>query len=318
MPVVQGATNLTATYTLTSSTDRSDTCAGSPAAVAPSNLWINGTFAKTNDADWYRFKMTKAGKIRLVLGDLTTGGPDGPVQRLLDAPADLRPRRATASEEIIRSLAAGTYAVKLTGSGTGSTPPYVIRMRALPATRPLSFRPRPGSRAARSGSIGELYNNTTKTVGSTKVTAKLYNASNVLLATRTAYADLSYMTVGSRRRSGSSGRCRPATTTRSTRSVRRRPHGSIGAPTPSTTTNGLNGSGQYVVAGTVKNPYTKTVTTLWVAVTLYDGRGSILDAARAQVGTTTLGALKSTTFSATFIPLGLAPNKVYVRGMVFR
>ena len=46
--------------------------------------------------------------------------------------------------------------------------------------------------------VGDLFNNSTRTAGSTKVTAKLYNASNVLLATRTTYADLSYLPVGSR------------------------------------------------------------------------------------------------------------------------
>ena len=156
-----------------------------------------------------------------------------------------------------------------------------------------------------------------KTVGSTKVTAKLYNASNVLLATRTAYADLSYMVVGSKAPFRSSGpadglpprglhdQCDPD-------------HAARRCAELTATTNGQNGSGQYVVAGTAKNPYSKTVTTLWVAVSLYDGRANILDAARAKVGTTTLGALKSTTFSATFIPLGLTPDKTYIRGMVFR
>ena len=89
--------------------------------------------------------------------------------------------------------------------------------------------------------VGELYNNTSKTVGSIKVTAKLYNASNVLLATRTAYADLRTC----RRQPGAVPdrrvRCRPGTTTRPTRSARPRPRGSIGAPTPTTTTNGPDG-----------------------------------------------------------------------------
>jgi hypothetical protein len=316
VPVVQGATNVTATYDLTSTTDRSDTCSGSPAAVKPSNQWISGTFARTNDTDWYRFTMSKAGKIRLVLGDLTTGGRmdlfSGCTTLLQSSD-----RAGNGAEEIIRSLAAGSYAVKLSGSGTGATPPYVVRMRVLPASvHILSTKVRIEGGTLRL--IGELYNNTTKTVGSTKVTAKLYDASNALLATRTAYADLSYLSVGAKapfRIIGPlpSGYDHAVYTISATPTTRL-----IGAPTPTTTTNGLNGSGQYVVAGTVKNRYTKTVTTLWVAVSLYDQRSGILDGARAQVGATTLGALKSTTFTTTFIPLGLAPNKVYVRGMVFR
>ena len=226
-------------------------------------------------------------------------------------------RGGNGSEEIIRSLAAGTYAVKLTGSGDDATPPYVLRERALPATvHILSSRTRIESGTLRL--IGELYNNTTKTVGSTKVTAKLYNASNMLLATRTAYADLSYMVPNSKAPfrivgplpAGYHHAVYTISTTPTTRLV--------GAPSVTATTNGQNGSGQYVVAGTAKNPYSKSVTTLWVAVSLYDGRASILDAARAKVGTTTLGALQSTTFSATFVPLGLTPDKTYIRGMVFR
>ncbi len=316
VPVIQGATNLVADYTLTGTTDRSDTCSGSPAAVAPANQWISGTFAKTNDADWYRFTMSSAGRIRIVLGDLTTGGRldlYSGCSTLLQS----SDRAGNGAEEIIRSLSAGTYAVKLSGSGTGATPPYVVRLRKLPASvHILSTKVRIEGGTLRL--IGELYNNTTRTVGSTKVTAKLYNASNVLLATRTAYADLSYLTVGARapfRIVGAlpAGYDHAVYTISATPTTRL-----IGAPKPTTTTNGQNGSGQYVVAGTVKNPYTKTVTTLWVAVTLYDTRSGVLDAARAQVGATTLGALRSTTFSTTLIPLGLTPNKVYVRGMVFR
>ena len=40
--------------------------------------------------------------------------------------------------------------------------------------------------------------------------------------------------------------------------------------------------------GAVKNQLTYTVGTLALAVTLYDSRGSVLDVARAKVGTTIL------------------------------
>jgi hypothetical protein len=299
VPVVQGATNVTATYTLTGSNDRSDTCSASPAAVKPSNQWLSGTFVKANDADWYRFTMSSAGKILLVMGDLTTGGR----MELYSGCTTLlqsSDRAGNGAEEIIRSLAAGTYAVKLSGSGTGATPPYVVRMRALPA------------------SVHILSTKTRIEGGTLRLIGELYNASNVLLATRTAYADLSYMVPNSKapfRIVGTlpAGYHHAVYTISATPTTRL-----VGAPSVTTTTNGLNGSDQYVVAGTAKNPYSKTVTTLWVAVSLYDGRANILDAARAKVGTTTLGALKSTTFTTTFIPLGLAPNKVYLRGMVFR
>ena len=46
VPVTQGDTNLTATYNQSGLSDRPDSCSASPAAVTPSNLWINGTFAR--------------------------------------------------------------------------------------------------------------------------------------------------------------------------------------------------------------------------------------------------------------------------------
>ncbi len=316
VPVVQGATNVTAVYTLTSTVDRSDTCAGSPAATNPAGAWTFGSFSKTNDSDWYRFKLTGTTRMRLALGDLTTGGKLYLYQNCSTL-LQTSDRAGNGAEEIIRSLPAGTYAVRLTGSGTGSTPPHLVLIRKmLSSVHVMSSINRIEGGTLRL--VGELYNNTSKTVGSVKVTAKLYNASNVLLATRTAYADLTYMVPASRapfRIVGSlPAGFHHATFSVSSAATKR----SIGAPTPTTTTNGPDGGGHWQVAGTVKNRYASTVTTLWVAVSLYDARGNILDATRASVGTTTLGALKSTTFSATFIPTGLTPDKVYVRGMLFR
>ena len=152
-------------------------------------------------------------------------------------------RAGNGAEEIIRSLVGRYVRREVERQRTGATPPYVVRMRKLPATvHILSTKTRIEGGTLRL--IGELYNNTTKTVGSTKVTAKLYNASNVLLATRTAYADLSYLPVGARapfRIVGSlpAGFHHAAYTISATPTTRL-----IGAPNPTTTTNGPNGSGQ--------------------------------------------------------------------------
>ena len=188
----------------------------------PSNLWISGTFAKTNDADWYRFTMSKAGKIRLVLGDLTTGGRMdlySGCSTLLQS----SDRAGNGAEEIIRSLAAGTYAVKLSGSGSGATPPYVVRMRVLPATvHILSTKTRIEGGTLRL--IGELYNNTTKTVGfdqgHRQAVQRLERAPGD--ADRVC-GPVVHGRRARRHRSGSSARCRPGITTPSTRSARRRP-----------------------------------------------------------------------------------------------
>jgi len=316
VPIVEGATSVTAVYTQTGYVDRADTCASSPAPVVPTGAWTFGSFGKADDVDWYRFKLTATTRVRLALGDLTTGGRldlYSGCSTLLQT----SDRSGNGAEEVIRSLPAGTYAVKLSGSGTGTTPQHAVLIRKmLNSVHVLSSTSHIEGSTLRL--VGELYNNTPKAVGSVKVTAKLYNAANVLLATRTAYADLSYMPPASRapfRIVGSlpSG-YHHATFTVSAPATTR----TIGAPIPTTTTNGPDGGGHWAIGGTVKNPYTGTVNTVWVAVTLYDSRGNILDASRAKVGTTTLGKGKSTTFSATFIPTGLTPNKVYVRGMLFR
>ena len=133
VPVVQGATNLVARL----QPDRLDRplrhlrgLAGSRRAVQP----VDQRHVRQDERRrLVSVHDVKAGKIRLVLGDLTDGGRmdlySGCTTLLQSSD-----RAGNGAEEIIRSLAAGTYAVKLSGSGTGATPPYVVRMRALPAT----------------------------------------------------------------------------------------------------------------------------------------------------------------------------------------
>jgi hypothetical protein len=51
---------------------------------------------------------------------------------------------------------------------------------------------------------------------------------------------------------------------------------------------------------------------------MYDRRGTVLDVAKATLGTTTLGPGRSTTYRARFLPAGLAPDVVYLRGVMRR
>lgn len=316
VPIVEGATTVTANYTRTGTVDRSDTCSGSPAAVAPTGKWTAGSFDKTNDVDWYRFKLTSTTRVRLALGDLTTGGRMD-LYKGCTTLLQTSNRAGNTAEEIIKSLAAGTYAVKFSGSGDGSTPAYAGLIRSMPASvHLLSTRNRIDDGTLRL--IGELYNNSTHTVGPVLVTAKLYNASNALLATRSSYADLSYLPVATRspvRIVGSlpAGFDHVKWSVSAPTSSR-----SLGLPVPKVAVSGFDSGGHYHVSGTVTNPYSAKVTSLRLAVTLYDTRGEVLDAVRAHVGTTTLSAGKSTTYWATFVPVGLAPNRTYTRGVVFR
>ena len=316
VPVIDGAHVVTADYARTGTSDRSDSCSASPAATAPSGSWTAGSFARTNDADWYRFSLTGTTRVRIALGDLTTGGRLE-LYRGCSTLLQTSDRAGNGAEEIIRNLAAGTYAIKLSGSGDDATPPYAVLIKKMLASVHVY-----SSRARVEGStlrlVGELYNNTSKAVGSVKVTARLYNAANTLIATRTTWPDLSYLPAYGRAPFRIVGSL-PAGYHHVSWSVNA-PITSrlIGAPAATTTASGPDAGGHWKVSGTVRNGYSSTIDTLRVAVTLYDTRGNVLDAARASVGTTTLGAGKSTPFSATFIPMGLAPNKVYVRGMLFR
>ena len=140
----------------------------------------------------------------------------------------------------------------------------------------------------------------------------------MLLATRTAYADLSYLSVGARapfRIVGTlpAGYHHAAYTISATPTTRL-----IGAPTPTTTTNGLNGSGKWVVAGTSRTRTRRRSRRCGSRSRSMTGAAASWTPHGRAWAPKTLGALQSTTFSATFIPLGLAPNKTYIRGMVFR
>ena len=77
-------------------------------------------------------------------------------------------------------------------------------------------------------------------------------------------------------------------------------------------------SGHWVVSGVVRNRYGTTATSVAMAVTMYDRRGTVLDVAKARLGTTTLRAGRSTTYRARFLPTGLTPNVVYLRGVMRR
>ena len=90
----------------------------------------------------------------------------------------------TTPEVLHKTLAAGTYAVKVIGKSQSSTQKYALMIWRLPKTVTIL-----GAKTSIEGStlrlVGEVYNNTADTRHVT-VTARLYNAAGTLLATRTA------------------------------------------------------------------------------------------------------------------------------------
>ncbi len=309
-------TELTASYARTGSIDRSNTCSGTPAATAPGGTWQSGNFSHAGDADWYRFKVTTTTRVRLILGNLPVPGKMD-LFKGCSTLLQTSDRGGNASEEIVRSLPAGSYAVRLSGTGTTSTPNYLFRIRAIAnGVHVLTSRTRVDGGVLRL--VGEVYNNTSRSVGSVLVTAKLYNVANRLLATRTARTTLSYISSHGRSPfliSGSVpagfdhwtfGVSAPATPKR------------LGAPTINIASSGPNAAGRLTFTGSAKNNYSGSVERPPVAATLYDSLGNVLDVARASVGRTTLRHGSSTPFNATFTPTGLTPDRTYIRGVVFR
>ena len=316
VPISPGTTTVTATYKLTSTSDRPDTCTGSPAAVVPSGDWLTGKFGSANDVDWYRFKLTATTRVRLVLGDLATPGRMTLYSGCSKA-LDVSDFGGLTPEMIIARLPAGSYAVRLSGSGGTDTPNYSFRMKRMPNTaHVMSARTRVDGSTLRI--VGEVYNNTTRWVGPVTVTARLYNASGKVLATRTDRTLLSYIPPRGRVPFSIDGSV-PAGYHHNSLSVTARPTSkALGTPTTTITSVAVDANGRHVVSGTVRNPYSKTVTTLRVATTLYDARSGVLDVRQGSVGKTTLGRGASTTFSSTFLPVGLTPSRAYVRGWVYR
>jgi hypothetical protein len=68
------------------------------------------------------------------------------------------------------------------------------------------------------------------------------------------------------------------------------------------------------VTGTITNPRSTRISSLGLGITLYDARRGVLDVRKATLPVTSLGSRRSTSFSATFLPTGLGPTLVYLRG----
>ncbi|MBA3234415.1 MAG: PQQ-dependent sugar dehydrogenase [Chloroflexi bacterium] len=314
--ITPGTTSLTATYSFTGSTDISNTCSGAASPVGPSGKWQVGTFGTTNDVDWYRFKLNKTKRVRLVLGDLAVPGRMA-LYKGCSTLLKVADRSGTGAEQIIKKLAAGTYAIRVSGSGTPSTGNYSVLMKKLPAAvRVLT------SNALIKGStlrlVGEVYDNTTRTVGPVRVTAKLYNAAGTLLTTRSTIVDLRFDKPRRRAPFSVTGSL-PAAYDHVKWSVDAPPTGKrIVAPGRTVTSSGPDGDDRWVVRGTIRNTKAYTVRKLRFTVTLYDDRGDVLDVVRAQVGTRTLTPGASTTFVGKFTTTGLKPDRIYTRGMAVR
>jgi glucose/arabinose dehydrogenase/PKD repeat protein len=311
----QGPATLTANYQFAGNIDTPDTCSASAAATSPTGTWVNGRFGKANDVDWYRFKLSSTSRVRIVLGDLAVGARfelyRGCTTKVTGVDAG-----GTTPEVLHKTLAAGTYAVKVIGKDEASSLKYAFMVWRLPKTVTIL-----STKSWIEGStlrlVGEVYNNTADTRHVT-VTARLYNATGKLLATRTAATLVSKIEPTGRSPyliSGSlpAGYVKATLTVSSSVSTR-----ALTRPVVTITSSGPNAAGKWEVRGTVRNTSSSSVDTLRVGVILYNQRAGTLDAIRATTGRTSLGPGATTSFVATASPSGLGPAMVGVRALAYR
>ena len=315
--VTAGSAQLVATYVLASPAalpeagDAPDTCTAATVSSL-SNAWRSGRLGHGTDADWYRFSMTSARTIRIVLGDL----PAAASLTLYKGCATVLQtanRGGTATEEIIRRLSAGTYAVKVSALGAGSTKGYSLLIKRL-ANGLSTISTRTRVSGANLTLVGEVWNDTATTRGPITVTARLYDAKGRLLATRTGATE-SYATPRSRVPFRISG-ARPAGFARVKYS--------LSGPATSRRLVVLPGSGytsshvdaRWRVKGSISAA--RSVTLVRVAMTQYDPRGNVIDVTRAKLARTTLRAGRSMAFDAWSTYAGGAPDRVRIHALAFR
>jgi PKD repeat protein/glucose/arabinose dehydrogenase len=309
-----GSSTLTATFAHAGSADIADTCSAAPTGSSPTGSWTSARLGKANDVDWYRFTLASSGRVRIVLGDL----PITARVELYRGCSTLITgvdRPGTAPEELHRQLSAGSYAVRVIGKSGSSSLPYALMIRKLPnSVTTLSTRTRIEGSTIRF--VGEVYNNTTQT-RHVDVTARLYNGSGTLLATRTAATLVSklgpnerapYLISGSLPTGYVKATIQVSSSISSTTLTR---------PAVTVTSSGPNAQNQWEVGGTARNTSSRRADTLRIGVILYDPRANTLDAIRATTGATTLNAGASTSFVATALPVGLAPILVSVRALAY-
>ncbi len=178
--------------------DAPNSCAGATTGSAL-NTWISGAIETGSDTDWYRFTTSASGYALMTLGDL----PKNYRLDLYNSSCTLitgSNRSGVVYEEILRSLAAGRYYLRVapTSSSTYSPTAYVIKFRT-PSNSVQVL-----SSAAWTDSYGylhipgEVLNNTPNRREYVEITATYYNSANQVLATDFTFTNV--WTVNARQR----------------------------------------------------------------------------------------------------------------------
>ncbi len=305
-----GPATLTATYQLID-VDAPDSC-GSAKTQASVGTWFSGTTRSASDVDWYRFVLPKAQAVQIVLGDL----PSNHKLQLYHACGALlgtSDHSSLVPEEIVRTLPAGTYSVRVSGhGGFDISDPYQVRIRPL-GTSPVVLSSTSTVSAGQLRIGGEVLNAATTRRGPVTVRARLYDAAGHLLATWTkaAYAPVlgalarsPFLIVGAA----------PAGFDHAVLSVASAPTTSATPFIPSVTgTGGGMVAGSWTVTGTVRNSTSTTMRSVRVLVTEYDTLGNVIGVAYVTPSASTLGPGKTATFSASFGAISPALTRLSAR-----
>lgn len=307
-----GPATLTATYHLID-TDAPDVCSlAKPQASIGS--WFPGTTRSASDVDWYRFTLTRTQAVQVVLGDQ----PNNAMLQLYHDCSTLlatSDHTGTAPEEIIRTLAAGTYAIRIAGhGGFDVTRPYQVRIRPL-GTAPVVLT---WNASVRSGALriaGEVVNASIARVGPVTVRARLYDAAGHLLATWTKAAYLPVLSTLVKSPFVFSGPA-PARFARAVLSVTSAPRtaATLVAPTIVSTNVGVV-AGSWTVTGTARNRTGSTMRTVRILITEYDIRGNVLAVAYVTPAISTLGPGRTTSFTASFGAISPSLTRIAARAL---
>ncbi len=177
--------------------ERPNTC-GAAGVNSPPNKWLTDTLAPAGDVDWFRFRLTSAARVLITLGDL-------PADYRLDLYSACGTRIAGSDrpgvqfEELYRSLAIGTYRVRISSaSAATSEAPYVLRFRPLPHSVTVLSSTTWVDDIGYRHIAGEVLNNTAYNRRFVRINATIYNESGVVIDTDFTYADLDIVKARSR------------------------------------------------------------------------------------------------------------------------
>lgn len=247
--------------------------------VSPNGKWLFNTIASSTDVDWYRFRTTSAGLSLITLGDL----PANYQLHLYNSAGTViagSNRSGKVYEEIYKSLAAGTYFVRVAPVSGASDASHNYALAFRPLGTQLVIL---SSRAYSDSSnylhiVGEVVNNSGGARQFTQISATLYNSSGQVVGSDFTFTE--HDVVLPYRRSGFDLMAsRPAGYHHYRLTVTSDAAGSYSALENLGIHPGVgstDGIGYRHYPGEVSNPNGFTTKFVEVFGTLYNGRGGVL------------------------------------------